>query len=162
MMNTSSLKEFSHFYHYFFKMSSKFQAFNFKICQKKADTFESMWEDIFKQDNDLENDDLERNSIISQKELMETSASSSSPFQRTTGEQYTIDTNTGNVPRRRVFRTTGEPIEKKDTSKIIFCDHCTTMTETVKRFNHTKDLLSLQNTHILEKIKALEQQIRDN
>ncbi|XP_059277899.1 uncharacterized protein LOC132032130 [Lycium ferocissimum] len=76
------------------------------IYQKKSDAFDKILEDI--QDSDEE---IELDSIISQKELMESSASSSSPFQRITGEQYTVDTSTGNVPRRRVFRTAGEPID---------------------------------------------------
>ncbi|WMV38461.1 hypothetical protein MTR67_031846 [Solanum verrucosum] len=48
-------------------------------------------------------DEIERNSIISQKELMESTSSSASPFQLT-AQQHTIDTSIGNVPRRRVFR----------------------------------------------------------
>ncbi|WMV55061.1 hypothetical protein MTR67_048446 [Solanum verrucosum] len=48
-------------------------------------------------------DETKRNSIISQKELMESTSSSASSFQRT-AQPHTIDTSTGNVPRRRVFR----------------------------------------------------------
>ncbi|KAG5598947.1 hypothetical protein H5410_030317 [Solanum commersonii] len=54
-------------------------------------------------------DETERNSIISQKELMESTSSSASPFQRT-AQPHTIDTSTGNVPRRRVFRVNPDTI----------------------------------------------------
>ena len=59
------------------------------------------------QDNDSEISELE--SILSQKELMET-ASSCSPFQRTNEQEYTADNNTGNIPRRRVYRQGDTPI----------------------------------------------------
>ena len=52
-------------------------------------------------------EEIEKSSIISQKELMESTSSSASPFQRT-AQQNTIDTSTGNVPRRRVFRVNPE------------------------------------------------------
>ncbi|KAK4370203.1 hypothetical protein RND71_009678 [Anisodus tanguticus] len=49
---------------------------------------------------------------------------------------------------------------QKDTDKIIFCDHCTTMTDKVKRLNHTKEVLQIQNTHLLEKVTELELKLR--
>ena len=59
------------------------------------------------QDNDSEISELE--SILSQKELMETT-SSSSPFQRTNEQGYTADNSTWNIPRRRVYRQGDTPI----------------------------------------------------
>ena len=58
-------------------------------------------------DNDSEISELE--SILSQKELMET-ASSSSAFQRTNEQGYTADNSTGNIPRRIVYRQGDTPI----------------------------------------------------
>ncbi|KAK4339435.1 hypothetical protein RND71_040897 [Anisodus tanguticus] len=49
---------------------------------------------------------------------------------------------------------------QKDTDKIIFCDHCSTMTEAFKRINQTKEELSTQNTYLLEKITKLELLLR--
>ncbi|KAG5580918.1 hypothetical protein H5410_051545 [Solanum commersonii] len=66
--------------------------------QEKFENLEKILENLYDSD-----DEIERNSIISQKELMESTSSSASPFQRT-AQPHTIDTSTGNVPRRRVFR----------------------------------------------------------
>ncbi|KAG5632424.1 hypothetical protein H5410_004141 [Solanum commersonii] len=65
--------------------------------QEKFENLEKILENLYDSD-----DEIERNSIISQKELMESTSSSASPFQRT-AQPHTIDTSTRNVPRR-VFR----------------------------------------------------------
>ncbi|KAK4348114.1 hypothetical protein RND71_034453 [Anisodus tanguticus] len=103
------------------------------------------------------NNELDLESIISQKELMETSASSSSPFQRTTGENYTVDTNTAlkNNPEQ-----TPQYNIQRDTDKVIFCDHCTTMTETVKRLNRREEALLEDEIKLTEKIRMLEHKIQ--
>ncbi|WMV49329.1 hypothetical protein MTR67_042714 [Solanum verrucosum] len=69
---------------------------HFKTCKFRTDN-------LGYRDKYNNQDETERNSIISQKELMESTSSSASPFQRT-AQPHTIDTSTGNVPRRRVFR----------------------------------------------------------
>ncbi|KAG5591573.1 hypothetical protein H5410_042087 [Solanum commersonii] len=63
--------------------------------QEKFENLEKILENLYDSD-----DEIERNSIISQKELMESTSSSASPFQRT-AQPHTIDTSIGNVPRRR-------------------------------------------------------------
>ncbi|KAG5576620.1 hypothetical protein H5410_056754 [Solanum commersonii] len=62
--------------------------------QEKFENLEKILENLYDSE-----DEIERNSIISQKELMESTSSSASPFQRT-AQPHTIDTSTGNVPRR--------------------------------------------------------------
>ncbi|KAK4369063.1 hypothetical protein RND71_012855 [Anisodus tanguticus] len=51
---------------------------------------------------------------------------------------------------------------QKDSDKINFCDHCTTMTESFKRLNHTKEILQIQNSHLLEKVTELELKLRQS
>ncbi|KAK4351012.1 hypothetical protein RND71_030325 [Anisodus tanguticus] len=51
---------------------------------------------------------------------------------------------------------------QKDTDKIIFCDHCSTMTEAFKRLNQTKEELQRQNIHLLEKVTELELKLRQS
>ncbi|KAG5616631.1 hypothetical protein H5410_016455 [Solanum commersonii] len=70
--------------------------------QEKFESLEKLLENLYDSD-----DEIERNSIISQKELMESTSLNASPFQRT-AQPHTIDTSTGNVPRRRVFRGKSE------------------------------------------------------
>ncbi|WMV32520.1 hypothetical protein MTR67_025905 [Solanum verrucosum] len=75
---------------------------HFKTCKFRMDNLG--YKNIY-----VSEDETERNSIISQKELMESTSSSASPFQRTV-QPHTIDTSTGNVPRRRVFRVNPDTI----------------------------------------------------
>ncbi|KAG5632428.1 hypothetical protein H5410_004145 [Solanum commersonii] len=72
--------------------------------QEKFESLEKLLENLYDSD-----DEIERNSIISQKELMESTSSSASPFQRT-AQPHTIDTSTGNVSRRRVFRVNPDTV----------------------------------------------------
>ncbi|WMV43464.1 hypothetical protein MTR67_036849, partial [Solanum verrucosum] len=69
---------------------------HFKTCEFRTDNL-----GYRKEYNNEE--EIERDSIISQKELMESTSSSASPFQRTS-QHHTVDTSIGNVPRRRVYR----------------------------------------------------------
>ncbi|KAG5632774.1 hypothetical protein H5410_004491 [Solanum commersonii] len=92
---------------------------HFKTCKFRTDNLgyreEYNNQEIFKSlEKIIENiheseDEIERNSIISQKELMESTSSSASPFQRT-AQPHTIDTSIGNVPRRRVFRVNPDTV----------------------------------------------------
>ncbi|KAG5594341.1 hypothetical protein H5410_035573 [Solanum commersonii] len=92
---------------------------HFKTCKFKMDNLEyrkdyDNQEKLRNLDEIIENiyiseDETERNSIISQREFVEFTSSSASPFQRT-AQPHTIDTSTGNVPRRRVFRVIPEMI----------------------------------------------------
>ncbi|KAG5628542.1 hypothetical protein H5410_000259 [Solanum commersonii] len=72
--------------------------------QEKFESLENIIENLYESE-----DEIERNSITSQKELMESTSSSASPFQRT-AQPHTIDTSTGNVPRRRVFRVNPDTV----------------------------------------------------
>ena len=46
---------------------------------------------------------------------------------------------------------------KKDTNKIIFCDHCSSMTEAFKRLNHPNEVLRQDNENLInEKGQMLE------
>ena len=85
---------------------------HFKLCEQRTDNkgyrLEKDLQDRLEKSNNImtqiQNDDseiFELESILSQKELMETT-SSSSPFQRTNEQGYTADNSTGNIPRRRV------------------------------------------------------------
>jgi len=44
---------------------------------------------------------------------------------------------------------------QKDTDKIIFCDHCSSMTEAFKRLNAKVEALLQENTKLMEQIKSL-------
>ncbi|KAG5595887.1 hypothetical protein H5410_037119 [Solanum commersonii] len=72
--------------------------------QEKFANLEKILENLYDSD-----DEIERNSIISQKELRESTSSSASPFQRI-AQPHTIDTSMGNVPRRRVFRVNPDTV----------------------------------------------------
>ncbi|KAG5608537.1 hypothetical protein H5410_019818 [Solanum commersonii] len=72
--------------------------------REEYENLEKILENLYDSD-----DEIERNSIISQKELMESTSSSASPFQRT-AQPHTIDTSIGNVPRRRVFRVNPDTV----------------------------------------------------
>ncbi|KAG5569090.1 hypothetical protein H5410_058856 [Solanum commersonii] len=42
---------------------------------------------------------------------------------------------------------------QKDTDKIIFCDHCSSMTEAFKRLNAKVEALLQENTKLMERYK---------
>ncbi|WMV46062.1 hypothetical protein MTR67_039447, partial [Solanum verrucosum] len=75
---------------------------HFKTCEFRTDNIG------YRKEYNNE-DEIERDSIISQKELMESTSSSASPFQRT-AQHHTIDTSIGNVPRRRVYRVNPDTV----------------------------------------------------
>ncbi|WMV54601.1 hypothetical protein MTR67_047986 [Solanum verrucosum] len=75
---------------------------HFKTCEFRTDNIG------YRKEYNNE-DEIERDSIISQKELMESTSSSASPFQRTT-QHHTIDTSIGNVPRIRVYRVNPDTV----------------------------------------------------
>ncbi|WMV29160.1 hypothetical protein MTR67_022545, partial [Solanum verrucosum] len=75
---------------------------HFKTCEFRTDNL-----GYRKEYNNEE--EIERDSIISQKELMESTSSSASPFQRTS-QHHTVDTNIENVPRRRVYRVNPDTV----------------------------------------------------
>ncbi|WMV10302.1 hypothetical protein MTR67_003687 [Solanum verrucosum] len=75
---------------------------HFKTCEFRTDNIGYRKE--YNNQDKIEND-----SIISQKELMKSTSSSASPFQRTT-QHHTIDTSIGNVPRRRVYRVNPDTV----------------------------------------------------
>ncbi|KAG5616796.1 hypothetical protein H5410_016620, partial [Solanum commersonii] len=72
--------------------------------QEKFESLEKILENLYESE-----DEIERTSILSQKELMESTSSSASPFQRT-AQPHTIDTSIENVPRRRVFRVNPDTV----------------------------------------------------
>ena len=93
---------------------------HFKICEQRTDNkgyrLEKNLQDKLEKSNNImtqiqdDNSEIsELESILSQKELMETT-SSSSPFQRTNEQGYTADNSTGNIPRRRLYRQGDTPI----------------------------------------------------
>lgn len=45
---------------------------------------------------------------------------------------------------------------QKDTDKIIFCDHCSSMTEAFKRLNMRNDALMQENAKLREKLQKME------
>ena len=49
---------------------------------------------------------------------------------------------------------------QKDTDKVIFCDHCSTMTETVRRLNQQKETLIQEKMKLLEQARLLEQRLQ--
>jgi len=49
---------------------------------------------------------------------------------------------------------------RKDDGKIIFCDHCSSMTEAFKRLNQKNDILTQENTKLIEQVKVLEHRIQ--
>lgn len=59
--------------------------------------------------------------------------------------------NTANIPQYKV---------QKDTDKIIFCDHCSTMEEAFKRLNGENDKLRLENARMIEHIGLLQEKIK--
>ncbi|WMV49054.1 hypothetical protein MTR67_042439 [Solanum verrucosum] len=75
---------------------------HFKTCEFRTDNL-----GYRKEYNNEE--EIERDSIISQKELMKSTSSSASPFQRTS-QHHTVDTSIGNVPRRRVYRVNPDTV----------------------------------------------------
>ncbi|KAJ8540361.1 hypothetical protein K7X08_030280 [Anisodus acutangulus] len=77
------------------------------------------------QDADLE-------STVSHKEFMETSASSSSPFQRTVGENYTVDTNTANTcPKRNNDKSRNSQLIEDFQETLINVDEYMSDTESI-------------------------------
>jgi len=72
--------------------------------QDKIENLETILENLYESE-----EEIERDSIISQKELMESTSSSASPFQRTS-QHHTVDTSIGNVPRRRVYRVNPDTV----------------------------------------------------
>jgi len=49
---------------------------------------------------------------------------------------------------------------QKDTDKIIFCDHCSSMTEAFKRLNQKNESLEQEKSRMMEQIKVLEQRLQ--
>lgn len=49
---------------------------------------------------------------------------------------------------------------QKDTDKIIFCDHCSTMTEAFRRLNQKNEILTHEKARLVEQVKMLEQKIQ--
>ena len=53
---------------------------------------------------------------------------------------------------------------QKDTDKIIFCDHCSSMTEAFKRLNLKNELLAQENLQLKDRMAKMENdlKIKDN
>ncbi|KAG5592188.1 hypothetical protein H5410_042702 [Solanum commersonii] len=106
--------------------------------QEKIEDLEKILENLY--DSEYE---IERNSIISQKELMESTSSSVSPFQRT-AQPHTIDTSTENVPRRRVFRVNPDTVTENIRPMEALLQENAKLMEQVKLF---KGKESIQTIH---------------
>ena len=50
---------------------------------------------------------------------------------------------------------------QKDTNKIIFCDHCTSMTENFRRLNHKNEILEKERNELIRQNMILQDYIRD-